>query len=334
MASEKNITMRQYNGVDYDTLYPKTKVEQVVGMDGYFTKDQTLSSSVAALYGLSGTDAIPNNVFNQLYYSINGTDSKLYQWNRWKWSINLDTAVTNFNFSSSYTTWYIAQFDSITFNKDGTCTGQGRTIIHGQKSSIPSLTAGKYYSDLWLYQDEAEAETAVPYFYNPSYGRIVYNSNGFIQARDVFQITDARIKTTEIVTSTNPNAYTVSDTPDAEGWYYEKLPDIPLSPPLSRFYSSSYTGTGTYGEANPNTIICPGKPLAVFIRAAESAILQSDTSFFIYNQPTAGVNSSSSSGANATLTWADNSISWYNSNALTQLNTNNKVYYYFIIVQS
>ena len=27
MASEKNITMRQYNGVDYDTLYSKTKID-------------------------------------------------------------------------------------------------------------------------------------------------------------------------------------------------------------------------------------------------------------------------------------------------------------------
>ena len=29
MATTKNITMKQFNGADYDTLYPKTKVEQV-----------------------------------------------------------------------------------------------------------------------------------------------------------------------------------------------------------------------------------------------------------------------------------------------------------------
>ena len=29
MATTKNITMKQFNGTDYDTLYPKTKVEQV-----------------------------------------------------------------------------------------------------------------------------------------------------------------------------------------------------------------------------------------------------------------------------------------------------------------
>lgn len=31
MAENKNITMKQYNGLDYDTLYPKTKVRQVEG---------------------------------------------------------------------------------------------------------------------------------------------------------------------------------------------------------------------------------------------------------------------------------------------------------------
>lgn len=31
MASEKNITMRQFNGTDYDTLYPKTIGAQIVG---------------------------------------------------------------------------------------------------------------------------------------------------------------------------------------------------------------------------------------------------------------------------------------------------------------
>lgn len=31
MASNYNITMKQYNGTDYDTLYPKTIIEQVAG---------------------------------------------------------------------------------------------------------------------------------------------------------------------------------------------------------------------------------------------------------------------------------------------------------------
>lgn len=34
MATNKNITMRQFNGVDYDTLYPKTSINQIEGLVG------------------------------------------------------------------------------------------------------------------------------------------------------------------------------------------------------------------------------------------------------------------------------------------------------------
>ena len=307
MASEKNITMRQYNGVDYDTLYPKTKVEQVEGMDGYFTNAQTLSSDVASLFGLSGAGAIPNNVFNQLYYSINGTDSKLYQWNRWKWSIDLNTTTFSFNFSSGYTVWYIAQFDSITFNKDGSCTGQGRQILSGRSYDIPSLTSGKYYGDVW--SSASMAQTDTPYFYNPSNGSIYYNSDGFLAARNVFKISSGRIKTTGVVTSTDPNAYIVSDTPDAEGWFYEKLPDIQLYPPLCRFVSSSYIGTGTSGSSNKNTIVLPFNPKMVIISQNDSI-----NSATLVNPSTIGT---AIVGMNAhsdlSVTWGDKQVSWYGS---------------------
>ena len=32
MAVNKNITMKQYNGTDYDTLYPATTIKQVQGL--------------------------------------------------------------------------------------------------------------------------------------------------------------------------------------------------------------------------------------------------------------------------------------------------------------
>lgn len=36
MATDKNITMKQYNGADYDTLYPKTTTAQVDGLSANF----------------------------------------------------------------------------------------------------------------------------------------------------------------------------------------------------------------------------------------------------------------------------------------------------------
>ena len=58
MATNKNITMKRFNGTDYDTLYPKTKVEQV---EGAYTKQQILTSATADLYGL-GASAVPDDV--------------------------------------------------------------------------------------------------------------------------------------------------------------------------------------------------------------------------------------------------------------------------------
>lgn len=42
MASNKNITMRQFNGTDYDYLYPRTTTGQVSGLyDNIYTKSQS-----------------------------------------------------------------------------------------------------------------------------------------------------------------------------------------------------------------------------------------------------------------------------------------------------
>ena len=58
MATDKLITMKQFNGTDYDTLYPKTKIEQV---EGAYTQQQILADSTKGLYGLPNT-AVPNDV--------------------------------------------------------------------------------------------------------------------------------------------------------------------------------------------------------------------------------------------------------------------------------
>ena len=66
MATEKNITMKQFNGTDYDTLYPKTKVEQV---EGAYTQQQILANSTKTLYGLDAT-AVPDDVFSYLHNAV------------------------------------------------------------------------------------------------------------------------------------------------------------------------------------------------------------------------------------------------------------------------
>lgn len=48
MATEYNITQKQYNGTDYDTLYPKTTSQQVLLNDGAisYTGDATVNGAL------------------------------------------------------------------------------------------------------------------------------------------------------------------------------------------------------------------------------------------------------------------------------------------------
>ena len=66
MATNKNITMKQFNGTDYDTLYPKTIASQV---DGVYSKEDVLSDGTKTLFGLSST-AVPDDVFSALSKAV------------------------------------------------------------------------------------------------------------------------------------------------------------------------------------------------------------------------------------------------------------------------
>ena len=62
MATDKNITMKQFNGTDYDTLYPKTIASQIPDV---YSKTETLTADTLSKYGLT-FDKLPNDVFQQI----------------------------------------------------------------------------------------------------------------------------------------------------------------------------------------------------------------------------------------------------------------------------
>lgn len=66
MATNKNITMKQFNGADYDTLYPKTIASQI---DDVYSKSETLSNSTQSIMGL-GNDATPDDAFLALFIGV------------------------------------------------------------------------------------------------------------------------------------------------------------------------------------------------------------------------------------------------------------------------
>ena len=62
MAIEKNITMKQFNGTEYDTLYPKTIASQIPDV---YSKTDIITTETLSQLGLSA-DKLPNDAFQQI----------------------------------------------------------------------------------------------------------------------------------------------------------------------------------------------------------------------------------------------------------------------------
>lgn len=89
--------------------------------------------------------------------------------------------------------------------------------------------------------------------------------------------------------------------------------------------TGSYVGTGAYGSGTQNTLTFSGKPTAVFVTG--------DRSFWaLYGNTTASVEYGSG-GNLISVTWTENSISWYHdTNAYTQMNVSGATYYYMALL--
>ena len=71
MATNKNITMKQFNGRDYDTLYPKTIASQIPDV---YSKTNTITAETLSQLGLSA-DKLPNDAFQQIKTLIDNVQS-------------------------------------------------------------------------------------------------------------------------------------------------------------------------------------------------------------------------------------------------------------------
>lgn len=109
-------------------------------------------------------------------------------------------------------------------------------------------------------------------------------------------------------------------------WY---LPGVKIA-------TGSYKGTGVSGSGNKNTIVSPGRPVAVMICSTNINQRAIFGGFTWVNGATSGpsfvyATSSSTKSACVTLEWNENSVSWYGDGPNEQLNNANFTYYYVIL---
>lgn len=348
MATEKNIVMKEFNGTDYDTLYPKTIGTQV---DGIFTAEQTLTNNTLALYGL-GTDTVPDNVFAWLgkYNQYWWRKRSYVEASRYEEKQTAATTAVNLLYANDNTTTNrISYSDSISINQStGTVSLKNPSTItlsynKYSESQMIGFFAGKYISGV-------KGSPTTKYLVGAKIGQTPLGTNGnLIQGFDsdtetgrYIRITYSALKvitsqqvTTPIIgewsylQSSNRNAYPDSEIVDGYeyqylGKPYENFIGIPVE-----IETLSYTGTGTYGVSNKNTLTFSKTPKIVFIHDGTTSL-----GIFINGLTraltTTGISTSSSGTSfnyGQNVTWTENSLVWSNNHSdSSQLNKSGDTY--------
>ena len=172
MASEKNITMRQFNGTDYDTLYPKTLASQI---DGVFPIASGGTGGTTApvalnnlLNGLSAITPVGNDLFP--FKDISGNTAGLVTLVNLIAVMGNNGAITTSNLSS--------QVANLGYSKVQTGSYVG-TGTYGT-SNPTSLTFN--FVPKFLMIAPVRPKSGNVYYYYVSDGMIgIYNNNSVIQ---------------------------------------------------------------------------------------------------------------------------------------------------------
>ena len=340
MATNKNITMKQFNGTDYDTLYPKTKVEQV---EGAYAQQQILADSTKTLYGL-GVDAVPNDVLNMLYPVIN------YAWKRRAagYVEKRTAAPSDKRFYLAYGTNSVNCSRTVEYSAEieiNSTTGaislknpQTLTVPWTNGPTIAEVLKGKYVKNTFSSQDKIVFITASATITNDS-SSSSYWVDVNLPSINVFIVSSEIVSTGDwsIVYAPSRNAYPDSGIVDGMEYAFLGKP-LDNATLAAKIETGSYVGTGTYGGTNPIGLTTPGKPKFVFVAQKVQSASSARGYYFtaVVNQETAMVervatDSTSTDAHFVQLSWGDKTVSWYSiANAERQLNTSGTEYVYAI----
>lgn len=233
-------------------------------------KATLLKDATAALYGL-GTGAVPDDVLAEL------GKYKQYWWRRRYLGhyILQETSISNprtiyMSYSSVVTYTYGS---SVTINQtDGTVTidnPQTLTTQHAPNASVFDPLIGSYYicdKPMRHPNTGQEIMLANTLYFIPDGTTITNNGEDYYLATAAMKISTEKTAPGdwEYLQSSTRSAYPDSGT--SGGYEYEYL-GIPFDNAVTapQIETGSYVGTGTYGQANPNTLTFGFVPKFVWI---------------------------------------------------------------------
>lgn len=248
MATNKNFTMKQFNGNDYDTLFPETLGEQVIP-----------SSSVLSLFNLPQNSKVDDVLSWIGKYNTHCWRRRTAEFDAEEVKTDITSEVSIVNMENRP----IQYSQSVSINA---LTGE-ISLVNPQTITV---NGGSTYADQLkalapcYIKNASEAPTAVYYMptgansgasssytihYTSSNLRFGNAATSSIRAKRVTADITVTYGEWELLFSTNRSAY--PDSGVVDGYEYEYL-GVPFDklPTAPRIEIVSYVGTGTYGQSN------------------------------------------------------------------------------------
>ena len=239
-------------------------------------------------------------------------------------SLSSPTALLT-GISSSLTIYY-----SASFSFDGTTI----SLVDPQSATITSSTDMSFLAGKYLTSGRKTTTcTDFLYYCTPgSYGSWSSTTLNWYGLQKVTNIRkEQKWNVVGYVNSADPNAYPIND-----GYTYVPMGQLGEK---TRIATGSYTGTGTYGSSNPNSLTFDFEPKVVFMTGR-------DPSAYVETQPkvTGGIvywgvtttmyANGTDDSAKSTITYSGNTMRWYCASGYggyCQLNESGRVYHYIAI---
>lgn len=265
--------------------------------------EKLFKKTTAALYGL-GADAVPDEVFGLLSRFQSGLGNE-YVWAKQASGL-VDVVV-----KSSTTSVIDLGADNVVDVYAVASVVDGNIVLSYKVSNIyPYHDAEGYYA---YYNGNPYYLTA---FVSSSPNSIKFSANLLTVGQEAVQ------GVVGYVNSPNPNAYPVDD-----GYTYTALGQLGNKVQIA---TGSYTGTGTYGSGNKNSLTFAFAPKFLVV-AKDGRLTAYEKGSFYWISPSTGSVGITTSNADYTpyVSVSGNTVSWYDAtSSYDQFNESGKTYYY------
>lgn len=303
-------------------LYDLTRADQPTQEGTPLNKASLLQDTTASAFGL-GTDAVPDDALHLLSRFQRGLGNE-YIWakEQWNWEVVKSNSTYSQILVKSGNTnrTYVRYSDDIILDSDGNISlAEPITQIYPTYNSAGSLQLDNKYVQLSSFS-YADAEVQPVRF---SDGVTFVSGDTY---RLTYRIVDALYRRTLFgyVNSPFPDAYppAVSD-----GYTYNPLGQLGDK---VRIATGSYTGTGTYGSSNPNSLTFSFPPEFLVVSPNQEPYRL----FLVRGMTKSNTSPTGGSDGNVAVAWDGSTVSWYGDStgdAYLQLNRRGTPYFYFAI---